>query len=1018
MSLFSFQNPLTSSLQASITKKRSRVGELFKRKLSWGGKQGSQAINSSNSKRVTEDSISIKEDRDSTDVDTTDTQLATQGDTTHVEDESDSEHYPMKLDGVYPYETDVEDAFTTPHASVKVRHEEPLNNDSQQEAPSQSNSIQIPRKKRRKKGRKNMEIDPIKENTEEEEPKEATDVKETPSTNENSTSKETLPLKNPTPSKEDSFAEERPIKVVEKRSKMFSRTSIFKIFKTKKKDSHASIQPVFETVTEEPNFDTRKPSEEVVIAQEIDEVEAHCQFKETIKAYIHQGKEFVKQMKFLNEQYFVPATKKYIGELTAISHDFQNFVQKYVLYLKQAEKKYKDDDWTYGHFFCTLHQFCDTEFHSFRNHQVEIFRGLKKETKDEMSSLKLFLQSVKVKKELSFEELLLHPMHHLQAILHCTTRLSTLTLSTHPEFREINDAARSFEKLNVDLSAIESQNLKNFYVVKDIADSIQFSKNVPRLVLNDGKRKLICEANFKLFQEEGSIFKYFTVHGFLFNDIIIICKPIEPLEESSQDQEEDNEVVVADSHNKKYSALAVIPIRSIFIVDPVEGLDGDATKPEKIDLKLEIVETGATIHRLLFSSIAEKELWKSNLNYEIRNSMFTYSVLNQYKHYKYLLTHTNVEKLTQVEWPHSFSLRSLQDKEMLFVPYRNPASSEYEELRTELQSLNEKVSDQLTFAPKGSSTPNDKRNTEDTQSLEDIKALCLKLSASLEAETKSRMDLETKLADVSQKYLSVHQELESIQEKQDKMIEDYELRFIKLRESYEKDLENIMCFVESQKLIGTNPSPSDKSRKRQKSRHMGENQICADDKSSPRDRSLSTSQGVIEDSESSSKNDRSGSFQSSHPNLSALQTSNNSQSDTPSSGKKVRKLKNTRFNQEEPQPTNWKSLKKFALGPKKEKNQKHWRKTPDAVQPNDGKPLYVKKSKKIEWSTVKNENYYSDDFTSDYEGYYSRNFIVHSDYTKNDYVGEVAYTSECSDDEMSKPHVTRGMSTPRLNQVK
>lgn len=736
-------------------------------------------------------------------------------------------------------------------------------------------------------------------------------------------------------------------------------------------------------------------------------------------------------MRHLNERYFIPATKKNISELKDISQDFEGFVQRYVLYLKQVEKKYKDDKWAYGYFFCSLLQFCQEEFKKFRLHQVEVSALLRKHDHDELSSLKLFLLHVNPKKEMSFEALLVYPLHHLQAILHCTHRLCTLTLSTHHEYREINDAHRSFEQLNKELSSIKEQDFDEQKKLSSLSDLIDFTAVIPRLVINDGNRKLVYEGKLKLLQEKGSRLKFHELYAFLFNDIILFCK-INSKEDIQEDEEDEEEEAAEQSVQikeperlkaplKKYAALATIPLNSTFLVDPVDGIEDNDKKPQGIELKLEIVETGASIHKILFESVSEKAAWKSHIYRLTRQTVFTYSIVNQKKHYVSLMASSSLDKLSQVGWPHSFSLKSLSDKEILVHPPQyTPSLEDYDRLRTEIASIDDKYEERLNnlsqsfpspskrFESKSKRSSKKLESSTDQESLDDIKKLYQSLAKSLDAEILARKESEARLSEVTQRYNELVLELTETRDSQLRMKESFETHLIKLREQHELDIENMMRFIDAapQKTITANPPVSDKSRKRRETRRVSEKNLRVEDAkiASPRDRSLSASQGL--DSESSSKNDRSGSFQSNPPPVVSLASVSNSQSDTQGSGKKVKKLKNIRFDET---PT-WRdrAIKKLSLGAKKDKNQRPWRKTPDDAQVANGKPLYVKPTKKVDLSNARSENYYSDDFTSDYEGYYG-NIIIHSDYAKHDYGSDLPYTSECSDDEMikspSSPHV-------------
>lgn len=245
-------------------------------------------------------------------------------------------------------------------------------------------------------------------------------------------------------------------------------------------------------------------------------------------------------------------------------------------------------------------------------------------------------------------------------------------------------------------------------------------------------------------------------------------------------------------------------------------------------------------------------------------------------------------------------------------------------------------------------------------------------------------------------------ELESLRVENAVKVEKLERVIVLMREQHLADNQKIMDLMESLKRpIVSPPSEIIVPRKgRRTNRHLNVEAMYGEHDSSE---SYSLKSTGLEDTDSSSsrkkidhRKPRHGKFNRSTKDevsdekvtgeSQSVTTANTHELEIPSPKLKTKKLKNTKFNPEDIQGSSWreKTLRRFGFSSSKKRDlslSSPWRSnpSPDHVKQNR---LSISKPKKVDWSNVKGENYFSDDFGDDFDRH---NYFVQSDYVRNEY---------------------------------
>lgn len=973
---------------------------MFKRKLSWGGKQGTQSINSNknrdsimflDSEYNPSDDLSREGNISSGSLQT----LKNQG--RDVESGTERELEDDQFTG-YIDDTDFEDAFSSPRNSQKFKDEKTITTNITSDVSSNSEHVKPRRKRKKEKKIKILDI-VNEEDSEEQEEDEVKNEPEPDSKVEKEEEKEKEKIKDSeqqqqqqqsTPRDKTEVAVESPkaseeskFTKLKKRPSLFSRQSIFKIFRGKKeKDDKISSKVNSDNVSvkaEESLDMTKKTKRDTKesIEDSVEEITSHHQLKHTIKECKLSSKFFLKQMKTLNEVYIIPGLKKNIDEFNEISKFINRFIHSYGSHWKLG-RKYRDDQWKFGSFFVNLHQFCEEEFKKYKKIMCDLLDYMKSDN-DEYVIFNRFIGNPSDKERLSkketaqFEDLILSPINHLQTLAHTTYRLSLLTPVTHSEYNNVIVASREFEKLNKEVFNIYEK--EPIDEVKLIEKMVYFTPSVVKFNIANGHRKLIKQGQFNIFELDESNSKILNIYAFLFNDVLLICKS----NSDSQTVNEDNLENKTEESEKKYALIAVIRIDRIFIVDPSDGLHSLQRKSsnDKIDMMLEIVEVGSAIHKLIFENANEKNIWKRHFERAIADIIPSFSLINHGAVYRNLLLSSSSASVDEDVWPHNISLLTLKNKADIYddLTLVSKQNSEVEKLKEEIKSLKENKDLQIQQIIK------------ENESVKQLTELCESLRSQLDDEKKKRNELESKYENLMNIVNKLTDQVKSNKEEYQMYNKNLELELIRQREQHSQDMQKIMALIDNTPVrqVSQNVLPNKKSFRKTKSKsNIDEDKQVNSEKS----------QELSESKETPVTSPKLRSHISS-PNLS----NKLSDSGKDSAKSKPRKLKSVKYNYSSEDPIPLKQrIKKFGFGKKREESQRHWRKSP--VTSADS-PVLINKPKKVDWIGVKGENYYSDDVTSDIDGfvYENQSMSYHSDYfNKNERSNpEREYLSDCSD---------------------
>lgn len=700
----------------------------------------------------------------------------------------------------------------------------------------------------------------------------------------------------------------------------------------------------------------------------IEELPYYNGLQSTFKDYISRSKLFFKHSKRLITDFIKPGCKKGIQEFHKLSEHLSYFVSKYKLQFSKAEKSYKEENWQFGKYFYELYCQIEDAIQHYRISQVQLSFNLAKDG-GPPSRLEIFLLlNDKQKKELlSFDDLLLTPIHHINSICHITKRLSDITPPSHSEYDSIHRSYKAFNRLAQILVSIDSKESADYEEVRHIQESIEFTLNVPYFSLANGRRNLIYHGNFSILYGNENI-NYLSIHAFLFDDILMFCKKfnddIEKVTEDTKDEEEDIEESQNNgTTNKKYSVLAVLNVDRIFIIDPYDGISNldDESVRAQVETKLEIIDIGACIHRIDFDLIGEKRLWKEHLSFVLSKTTPSYLIFDIPKLYKNLLSDTSEQLCDHSDvWPHYLSLRAIQNNEYIVSPPKRNEIDKIiwqeivllkENMTVKIEELEEKVSQ---FTDHASSSE------ESLTLINDEELTPSDLQNAFEKERKLRIEAESKVKELTTQIVLLNDEMK-------KKDEDYLIRFkqfeeelIRQREQHSNDIEKILSLLQVNMVQGkssiTNPIKSRQSSKR----------MLNHDSNSP---TLSHQEDILkpgdDSTESSSKTD-SNHQQNSPSNLRMSNKTNHAV--------KGRVLKQKKFTED-------KKYKKHRSTDKSKEKNSPWRRRPTVESYSD---LNIRKSKKIEWSDVKGEIYFSDHFTYDQDEFKKNNIHFHSDYPRTE----------------------------------
>lgn len=255
--------------------------------------------------------------------------------------------------------------------------------------------------------------------------------------------------------------------------------------------------------------------------QSIHEYDFMKPIRDCIREYLLSSKEFLKRLKRLDEHFFSPGMKKGIHAFDKISDGLGAFISSYTSCMKLLEKKYKSPDFNYGSFFHNLFSMFELPLRKYRIAQLQLSSILERE-EGAPTRLELFIALRKnPKEELSFIDQLAYPIYHTHKLTHFTQKLSQYTPYESESYEQIHLAYKAFVKLSLAISYMNGKDAAEQEEIKMLENRLVFARNVPKVIIANGKRKIIHQGEWDLVSKNG---RKKRVLGILMDDMIILCR--------------------------------------------------------------------------------------------------------------------------------------------------------------------------------------------------------------------------------------------------------------------------------------------------------------------------------------------------------------------------------------------------------------------------------------------------------------------------------------------------------------